>query len=335
MKKILLIMLLLICINVKASIVVMDADSGRVLYSKDKNDRMLIASTTKIMTAIVALENAKLSDTYVVGDEIDKVNGSMIYSKKGDKFTLNDLLHGLLLRSGNDAAMTIASNVMKYDDFIKEMNQKAFVLGMYNTTFENPHGLNDYTKNYSTAYDLAILMKYAIKNDDFLKISQTLKYKTKNYIWYNKNELLANYKYAISGKIGFTKKSGPVFVSSARKNNKTLVIATINEPDKFNLHKSLYENFFKKYNRYKVLDSNKISSKLRQKNNTHYYIKNDYFMLLQKNEFKKVDVIFYKNRQNAYINVYYDSDLIHTEKVYKLDYKKRVNKIKDILFFWK
>ena len=222
-----------------------------------------------------------------------------------------------------------------YDDFIKEMNQKAFILGMYNTTFENPHGLNDHTKNYSTAYDLAILMKYAIKNDDFLKISQTLKYKIKNYIWYNKNELLANYKYAISGKIGFTKKSGPVFVSSARKNNKTLVIATINEPDKFNLHKSLYEDFFKKYSRYKVLDSNKISSKLRQKNNTHYYIKNDYFMLLQKNEFKKVDVIFYKNRQNAYINVYYDNDLIHTEKVCKLDYKKRINKIKDILFFWK
>ena len=101
------------------------------------------------------------------------------------------------------------------------------------------------------------------------------------------------------------------------------------------MHKSLYEDFFKKYSRYKVLDSNKISSKIKQKNNTHYYIKNDYFMLLQKNEFKKVDVIFYKNRQNAYINVYYDNDLIHIEKVYKLDYKKRVNKIKDILFFWK
>lgn len=335
MKKILLIMLLLICINVKASVVVMDADSGRVLYSKDKNDRMLIASTTKIMTAIVALENAKLSDSYVVGDEIDKVNGSMIYSKKGDKFTLNDLLHGLLLRSGNDAAMTIANNVMKYDDFIREMNQKAFVLGMYNTTFENPHGLNDDTRNYSTAYDLAILMKYAIKNNDFLKISQTLKYKTKDYIWHNKNELLTNYKYALSGKIGFTKKSGPVFVSSARKNNKTLVIATINEPDKFNLHKSLYESNFKKYNRYKILDSNKISYKLKQKDNKHYYIKNDYFMLLQKDELKKVDIVFVQNKQKPYINVYYDKELLHTEKVYKLDYKKRVNKIKDILFFWK
>ena len=335
MKKILLIMLLLVCINVNASVVVMDADSGRVLYSKDKNDRMLIASTTKIMTAMVALENAKLSDSYIVGNEIDKVNGSMIYSKKGDKFTLNDLLHGLLLRSGNDAAMTIANNVMKYDDFIREMNQKAFVLGMYNTTFENPHGLNDDTKNYSTAYDLAILMKYAIKNKDFLRISQTLKYKTKDYIWHNKNELLTNYKYAISGKIGFTKKSGPVFVSSARKSNKTLVIVTINEQDKFNLHKNLYESTFKKYNRYKILDSNKIPSKLKQKNNIHYYIKNDYFMLLQKNELKKVDVLFVQNKQKAYINVYYDKELIHSEKVYKLDYKKRVNKIKDILFFWK
>ena len=169
------------------------------------------------MTAIVALENAELTDEYTVSDEIDKVNGSMIYSKKGEKFTLNDLLHGLLLRSGNDAAMTIASNVMKYDDFIREMNQKAFILGMYDTTFENPHGLNDDTKNYSTANDLAILMKYAIKNKEFIKISQTRKYKVKDYIWHNKNELLSKYKYAISGKIGFTKSSRPVFVSSAKK----------------------------------------------------------------------------------------------------------------------
>ena len=180
MKKIFLIVLLFVSLNVNASVVVMDADSGRILYSKDPNNRMLIASTTKVMTAIVALENAELTDEYTVSDEIDKVNGSMIYSKKGEKFTLNDLLHGLLLRSGNDAAMTIASNVMKYDDFIREMNQKAFILGMYNTTYENPHGLNDTTQNYSTANDLAILMKYAIKNTNFVKISQAKKYKIKN-----------------------------------------------------------------------------------------------------------------------------------------------------------
>ncbi len=335
MKKIFLIVLLFISLNVKASVVVMDADSGRILYSKDPNNRMLIASTTKVMTAIVALENAELTDEYTVSDEIDKVNGSMIYSKKGEKFTLNDLLHGLLLRSGNDAAMTIASNVMKYDDFIREMNQKAFILGMYDTTFENPHGLNDDTKNYSTANDLAILMKYAIKNKEFIKISQTRKYKVKDYIWHNKNELLSKYKYAISGKIGFTKSSGPVFVSSAKKDGKTLVIASINESDKFELHKSLFEENFKKYKRYKILDSNKISFKIKSQNNNHLYIKNDYYMLLQKNELKNVNIVLSQDQNNNYLKIYYNNQLIHTEKIYTLEYKKRTNKIKDILFFWK
>lgn len=335
MKKILLLMLLFAFVNVKASIVVMDADSGRILYSKDKDKRMLIASTTKVMTAIIALENAKLTDKYTVGDEIDTANGSMIYSKKGENFTLNDLLHGLLLRSGNDAAMTIASNVMKYDDFIREMNQKAFILGMYNTTYENPHGLNDDTKNYSTASDLAILMKYAIKNNDFIKISQVKKYKVKDYIWYNKNELLAKYKYAISGKIGYTKSSGPVYVSSAKKDGKTLVISSINENNKFDLHKNMYENYFKKYKRYKILDSNKISLKIKNNNSNHYYIKNDYYMLLKKEELKNVSIVLSENEKNKYLKVYYDKKLIHKEKIYVLEYKKRNNKLRDILFFWK
>ena len=338
MKKIIL-MLLLICVNVKASVVVMDADSGRILYSKNSDTRMLIASTTKVMTAVIALENAKLSDIYTVGDEIDSTNGSMIYSKKGEKFTLNDLLHGLLLRSGNDAAMTIASNVMSYDDFIREMNQKAYMLGMYNTTFENPHGLNDSTKNYSTANDLAILMRYAIKNKDFIKISQMRKYKVKDYIWYNKNELLSKYKYTISGKIGFTQNSGPVFVSSAKKDGKTLIIASINEGNKFELHKKLYEQNFKKHKKYKILNSKNISSKIKNKGNNYYYIKNDYHILLQKNELKNVSIILYKKNKQDYLKVYYDGQLLHTEKIYKIEYRKRKsdikNKIKEILFFWK
>lgn len=335
MRKIIIIVLFFICINVKASIVVMDADSGRVLYSKDADKRMLIASTTKVMTAIIALENASLNEKYTVGDEIQKVNGSMIYSKVGEKFTLNDLLHGLLLRSGNDAAMTIASNVMKYDDFIREMNQKAFVLGMYNTTFENPHGLNDDTKNYSTARDLAILMKYAIKNKDFLKISQTPKYKVYNYIWHNKNELLSKYKYTISGKIGYTKKSGPVFVSSAKKDGKTIVITSINEGDKFELHKKLYEETFSKYKKYKILDTKNISNKIKFENNNHYYIKNNFYMLLKKDELKKVNIKLIQYNNFKYLNVYFNDKLIHKEKIYEINYKKKTNKIKDILFFWK
>lgn len=336
MKKILFIMLLLFCIKISASIVVMDADSGRVLYSEDKDKRMLIASTTKIMTAIVALENASLTDIYTVGSEIDSVNGSMIYIKKGEKISLNELLYGLMLRSGNDAAMTISSNVMKYDEFIREMNQKAFMLNMFNTTFENPHGLNDNTENYSTAYDLALLMKYAIQNELFLKITQTKKYSTKNYVWYNKNKLLADYKYTISGKIGYTKKSGQVFVSSAKKNNKTLVIATINEPNKFKLHETLYEKYFDEYEKFKILDSNSISFKIDDGSYDHYYIKKDFYMLLKADEIKKLQIKFDNSKNdNYYINVILDNQVVHSEKIYKMSYKSKIKRIKDILFFWK
>ncbi len=335
MKKILLVLIFLLCINVSASIVVMDADSGRIIYNKNKSERKLIASTTKIMTTIVALENAKLTDKLKVGKEIQTVNGSMIYVKEGESFTLNDLLHGLMLQSGNDAAMIIASKTMPYDNFIAQMNLKAHKLGMNNTTFENPHGLNDDTKNYSTAEDMSKLMRYAIKNKDFLNITSTKKYKVDNYIWYNKNKLLSDYKYLISGKIGYTKASGQVFVSAARKDNKTLIISTIDEGDKFNLHKNLYEKYFKEYERYKVLDKNTFSFKVKNKNHDHYFIKNDFNMLLTKNEIKKLKVNINLNKDNRFVDIYLDNNLIHSEKLYKLKYQSRLKKIKELLLFWK
>lgn len=335
MKKILLVLIFLLCINVKASIVVMDADSGRILYSKNKSERKLIASTTKIMTTIIALENAKLSDKLKVGKEIQTVNGSMIYVKEGETFTLNDLLHGLMLQSGNDAAMIIASKIMSYDNFIAQMNLKAHKLGMYNTTFENPHGLNDDTKNYSTAEDMSKLIRYAIKNKDFLNITSTKKYKVDNYIWYNKNKLLSDYKYLISGKIGYTKASGQVFVSAAKKDGKTLVIASIDENDKFNLHKNLYEKYFKEYEKYKILDKNTFSFKVKNKNHNHYFIKNDFNMLLTKNEIKRLKVNVTLNKKNNYVNIYLDNNLIHSEKLYVLKYQSRLKKVKELLLFWK
>lgn len=335
MKKILLVSIFLLCINVSASIVVMDADSGRIIYNKNKSERKLIASTTKIMTTIVALENAKLTDKLKVGKEIQTVNGSMIYVKEGESFTLNDLLHGLMLQSGNDAAMIIAYKTMPYDNFIAQMNLKAHKLGMNNTTFENPHGLNDDTKNYSTAEDMSKLMRYAIKNKDFLNITSKKKYKVDNYIWYNKNKLLSDYKYLISGKIGYTKASGQVFVSAARKDNKTLIISTIDEGDKFNLHKNLYEKYFKEYERYKVLDKNTFSFKVKNKNHDHYFIKNDFNMLLTKNEIKKLKVNINLNKDNRFVDIYLDNNLIHSEKLYKLKYQSRLKKIKELLLFWK
>lgn len=336
MKKILTVLIFLMCINVKASITIMDADSGRILYEKDGNQKKLIASTTKIMTSIIALENANLVDKIKVGKEIKEVNGSMTYIKENEVFTLNDLLHGLMLQSGNDAAMTIASNIMPYENFIAQMNLKAHKLEMYNTSFENPHGLNDDTKNYSTSNDMSKLMRYAIKNKDFLNITSQKKYQIKNYIWYNKNKLLNEYKYLISGKIGYTKKSGQVFVSAAKKDGKTLIIATIDENDKFNLHKKLYAKCFDEYERYKVLDKTTFSFKVKNKNNDHYYLKNNFYMLLKKEEIGKLQIKANINKSGInYVNIYLNDKHIHSEKLYVLKYEYKKNKIKEILLFWK
>ena len=328
MKKILIIMLLFLCINVKASIVVMDGDSGRILYGKNEDERKLIASTTKIMTAIVTLENSNIKTNLIVGDEVLKVNGSMIYSKPGEKYTIEDLLYGLMLRSGNDAAMTIAYNVFGYNRFIQEMNTKAMILGMTNTTYENPHGLNDDTYNYSTAKDLSKLMKYAIQNEQFLKITRTNKYNN----WYNKNELLNNYKYLISGKTGYTKKSGQVYVSAATKNNKTLIISSIDENNKYELHKKLYEKYFDEYKKYKVLNQYTFSFKEKTNEKIHYYIKKDFDILLKESELN--DLKIKVDTQNDAIKIFIKDKLIHSQRLYKIEYKNKVNIIKQILSFF-
>lgn len=336
MKKIIIFLLLItFYFNINASIVVMDADSGRVLYEKNQNQKKLIASTTKIMTSIIALENANLDKKIKIGKEIYEVYGSMTYIKEGEIFTLDDLLKGLMLQSGNDSAMSIASNIMPYNNFINEMNLKAIKLGMNNTYFENPHGLNDNSKNISTAYDMSLLMRYAIKNKDFLRISSTPQHKVNSYIWYNKNKLLSDYKYLIAGKIGYTKASGQVFVSAACKDKKTLIIATIDEIDKFNLHKNLYENYFKKYERYKVLDKSTFSFKVDNKKNDHYYIKNDFYMLLKKEEINNLKIKININENKNNIEIYLKDKLIHTEKMYVIKYENTLKKIKRLLLFWK
>lgn len=350
MKKIILFLFILIPINIyasTASYAVMDADSGRVLASYNKDEKMLIASTTKIMTAVVAIENMDTSLEIEVGDEIDKVYGSMIYVKKGEKLTLDSLLYGLMLRSGNDAAMVIAENTLGYDKFIEAMNNKAKELKMYNTTFENPHGLDDDTKNYSTAYDLALLMKYAMKNPEFIKITNAKKYKlTTNlntHIWHNKNQLLSSYKYATGGKIGYTKKSGHIFVSSATKDNKNLIVVTLKDTDRFNTHEYLYEKYFDEYDKYQILD--KFTFFVNEKNykKYHLYIKNDFSMLMKKNEIKDllIEINLSKNnkvkndKEVGYVSIKLKDTVIHNEPIYASIKENKIEKIKSILFFWK
>lgn len=328
-----------------ASAIVIDQDSKRVLYSKNAYEPKLIASTTKIMTALVAIENSDINKTITVDDSVLKAYGSAIYIEIGEKLTIKDLLYGLMLRSGNDAALVIANNVCKNEkEFVKLMNQKALELGMKNTIFFNPHGLeeDDGNGNTSTAYDMAILMANAMNNKEFASITKTKSYTVKTnkktYVWKNKNKLLNTYQYTTGGKTGFTKKARRTLVSSASKDHKKLIVVTLNDPNDFNNHKNLYEEYFKKYDLVKIIDHKKY--KIKNKNfKKNLIIKNDIKVLLTKNEKKNIKINinlnkqqkFSNNNQVGYLSITLNNKEIAKENIY-LENEKKNNKQKKNIF---
>lgn len=271
MKKwLLLFLLILIPIKVKAfdtsatSAILMDIDSNRIIYSKNIHEVRSVASISKIMTCIVAIESNKLEDTVTIGDEILSAYGSGIYIKQGEKLKLIDLLYGLMLRSGNDAALAIANYVGgDIDKFVELMNKKASEIGMKDSVFNNPSGLDQEKGNYSSAYDMAILTSYAMKNEIYKKIVGTKKYtlttNLNSYVWNNKNKLLSMYKYATGGKTGFTKIAKRTLVTTASKNNLNFVAVTLNDGNDFIDHKNLYEEAFNNYLSYKILQKGNIT----------------------------------------------------------------------------
>ena len=278
---------------------IMDAKSGRVLYGDNLNSEYLIASTTKVMTSLVVLNNININKKVMVSDEVMDAYGSAIYIKPGEKILIKDLLYGLMLRSGNDAAMVLAKNVGGSSlGFAKLMNETAVSIGMKNTKFYNPHGLDEVTENKSSCYDLTLLLREAMKNKNFRKITSTKEYTLKTnfntYSWHNKNKLLNLYKYADGGKIGYTKRAGHTFVSSATKGDKHIIIATIRDDDMFNNHKRLYEKYFNEYNNYTLLNKNDL--RIDYDKNYNLYTNSSFDVLLKKNELKKLkrEVIIYK-----------------------------------------
>ena len=273
------------------AITVMDADSGRVLYSKNGDKKYLLASTTKIMTALVALEYVDLDDVVTAGEEILEVHGSSIYLKPQEKMTMRDLLYGLMLRSGNDAAMTIAKYTAgSTEGFAKLMNDTALMIGMHDSKFSNPHGLDNETENKSTTNDMCLLMKEAMENEEFREITKAKKYSVKtnfgSYEWYNKNKLITDYKYATGGKIGYTPRARHTFVSSASKDDKNLLIATFVDADRFDTHEKLYEKYFSMYEKYTLIDKDNLM--INYKPGYKVYTSSSFSMLLTEEEHKKV-----------------------------------------------
>lgn len=313
----------------KTSIIIMEEKSGRVLYEKNSHEKKLIASTTKIMTAIVAIESGNLNKKVEVGEEILKMYGTNIYIEIGEKITLKDLIYGLLLRSGNDASVVIAKSVSGTEqEFIKEMNKKAKEIGMVNTTFQNPHGLDEETQNYSTAYDMAILMRYANKNETYKNISLTKKYEArtenKTYLWNNRNKLLNNYKYCTGGKNGYTPLAGKTLVSTATKNNLNLIIVSLNDNDIYENHKKMYEEYFSKYKNYKIIDKksfNENNSILKK----DLYITKDFYYPLTEEEKGKITTVMYINKKSRSnnIKIYLDKNIIGEIPIYRKNQTKK------------
>lgn len=242
------------------SAILMEQESGRVLFEKDAYKPRRIASITKIMTAILAIESGKMDEMVTVSEKAVRTEGSSIYLKPGEKIKLEHLVYGLMLRSGNDAAVAIAEHIGgSLDGFVFLMNQKAEEIGMKNTHFANPHGLDDHENHYSTAYDMALLTRYAMINKEYVKISGTKVHKAPNPTenwdrkWTNKNRLLSDYEYCTGGKTGFTKRAKRTLVTTATKGELDLIAVTLNGPDDWKDHTQMYEMGFYTYKMAEVL----------------------------------------------------------------------------------
>lgn len=230
--------------------IVMDAATGTVLFGRNEDQKLSMASTTKIMTTLLVLENADLQQEIVTTKEMVTVAGTSMGLLEGDKVTFEALCYGMMLPSGNDAANTAAIALAgSTKAFADMMNEKAVKIGMRNTHFVTPSGLDD-DLHYSTAYDMALLASYALQNEQFRTIasspSVSISYGNPPYrrTLKNHNKLLDSYEGCIGLKTGFTKKSGRCLVSAAQKDSSTLVCVTLSAPDDWNDHAKLLDYGF-------------------------------------------------------------------------------------------
>lgn len=227
--------------------ILLDGTTGRVLFEKDANSRSLIASTTKIMTALIVCEQCNVLDRMRIPKEAVGIEGSSMYLREGEILTIQELLYGLMLHSGNDAAVALAIYCGgTVEGFAELMNDKARTLGLINTHFENPNGL-DSPAHYSTAADLATLTTYAMKNPIFVKTvsAKTVSIGERNLR--NHNKLLWKLDGADGVKTGYTRAAGRILVSSAVREGRRLIAVTINDGDDWNDHIALHNEGFSKY----------------------------------------------------------------------------------------
>lgn len=240
------------------SAVLMDCTTNRILYSKDIDRQSLIASTTKIMTALIVCEQCNVLDRMKIPKEAVGIEGSSLYLKEGEILTIQELLYGMMLHSGNDAAVALAIYCGgTVEGFVQLMNDKAHALGLNNTHFENPNGL-DGSQHYSTARDLSVLTAYAMQNPIFRKIVATKTIKIGARHLRNHNKLLWSVEGADGVKTGYTKAAGRILVSSATRQNRHLVAVTICAPNDWQDHNALYDEGFAQYKIQEIISKDSV-----------------------------------------------------------------------------
>ncbi|MBQ8426905.1 MAG: D-alanyl-D-alanine carboxypeptidase [Clostridia bacterium] len=320
-----------------SSEIVMEVNTNRVLYDDNAQEKKYMASTTKILTAIIIIENCNLSDIVTVTSKTVGVEGSSIYLEAGENITVKDLLYGLMLRSGNDCAETLAVYCSgSIENFAKLMNDKANEIGAFNSNFVNPHGLHD-DNHYTTAYDLGLITCYAIKNPIFKEIVSTksvkISFSTRDYDRHikNKNKLLFGFEGCTGVKTGYTKKAGRCLVSSCCRDGMEIVCVVLNCPPMFEKSKELLNNAYKDYKLYKLVESDNILDFINCNSldeEIGIFIKNDIILPLTEDERENIEIQYdypkeinfnVKNDQEiGSIKIYYKNNLIFIEKIYTI-----------------
>ena len=294
--------------------IAMELTTGKVLTESNAHAQLPMASTTKILTAIIIIEDCNLDEEITVPDAAVGVEGSSIYLEKGEKIDIKDLLYGLMLRSGNDSATALAIHHSgSIESFAGIMNERAQKIGAKHSNFKNPSGLPD-NEHYTTAYDLCTIACYAMKNEVFRKIVSTTNYTGKYKSFTNKNKMLYKYDYANGIKTGYTLKAGRCLVSSAQQNGMDIVCVVLNCPDMYERSIDIFETCFKKFRLIKLNEGivfNCNNKLCHLKDSTSFVIEN-------------VDAISYKIEpvenceEIAHLLIYNGNELIFTGKLYNI-----------------
>ena len=316
--------------------VIMDVSSGRILYSKNMNEKLAMASTTKIMTTLVAIESGKLDEKLTVSRKASHTEGSSIYLREGERHNVNDLLYAIMLRSGNDASVAVAEHIGgSIEGFAALMNQKAQQIGAYDTKFTNPHGL-DAAGHYTTARDLALITAYALKNPIFSDIVSSRKKTIEgppNENWHrvmiNKNKMLWQFEGGDGVKTGFTNKAGRCLVSSATRDGMQLVCVVLNCGPMWNDSSALLEFGFKNYCNNKVVDKDRIFKVIEVRNGKEKFVAvkptEDFTLALRADgtesvklsakDMQSAQAPFSKGDDAGKLEVYFDNVLLRTIKL--------------------